>query len=113
MGLLAGIGSQFPALLAALILATDRKIVRRLRTAGAINAAHAVAFDPPGPIGHARLRRMLSVGAVRETGASRYYLDENGYVAWRAVRRKRALAVLAVMAVVIAMLVVAGVVKVR
>jgi hypothetical protein len=113
MGPLAGIGSQFPALLAALILATDRKIVRRLRDAGAINAAHAVEFDPPGPIGHARLRRMLSVGAVRDTGANRYYLDESGYQAWRVVRRKRALAILAVMAVVIAMLVVGGVVKLR
>jgi hypothetical protein len=113
MGPLAGIGSQFPAVLAALILATDKKIVRRLRAAGATTAAHAVEFDPPGPIGYARLRRMLSVGAVHETGASRYYLDENGYQAWRAVRRKRALAVLAVMAVVIAMLVVGGVVKLR
>lgn len=113
MGALAGIGSQFPALLAALILATDKKIVRRLRAAGALNAAHAVEFDPPGPIGQARLRRMLSVGAVRETGASRFYLDENGYQAWRVVRRKRALAILAVMAVVVAMLVMAGVVKLR
>ncbi len=113
MGPLAAIGSQFPAVLAALILATDKKIVRRLRAAGATTAAHAVVFDPPGPIGHARLRRMLSVGAVRETGASRFYLDENGYQAWRVVRRKRALAILAVMVVVIAMLMVGGVVKLR
>ena len=110
---LAGIGSQFPALMAALILATDKKIVRRLRAAGATSAVHAVEFDPPGPMGPARLRRMLSVGAVRETGANRYYLDERNYLAWRAVRRKRALAVLAVMVMVIAMLVVGGVVKLR
>jgi hypothetical protein len=113
MGPLAGIGSQFPAVLAALILATDKKIVRRLRAAGAINAAHAVEFDPPGPIGPARLRRMLSVGAVRDTGANRYYLDEAGYRAWRAVRQKRALMVLAIMVVVIAGLMVGGVVKLR
>jgi hypothetical protein len=110
---LAGIGSQFPALLAALILATDRKIVRRLRAAGATSASHAIEFDPPGPVGHARLRRMVSAGAVRETGARRYYLDETGYQAWRVVRRKRALAILGIMAVVIMMLILAGVVKLR
>ncbi len=113
MGPLAGIASQFPALMAALILATDKKIVRRLRAAGATSAARAIDFDPPGPVGPARLRRMISAGAVYETGTKRYYLDEHGYLAWRAVRRKRALAILAIMAVVIAMLVVGGVVQVR
>jgi hypothetical protein len=112
MGLVPLVG-QFPTILAALILATDRKIVRRLRAAGAINAARAIEFDPPGPIGRGRLRRMLLVGAVRETDANRYYLDENNFRAWRVVRRKRALAILAIMGVLIAMLVVAGVVRVR
>ena len=107
------LAGQFPTILAALILATDRRIVRRLRAAGAINAAHAVDFDPPGPVGRMRFRRMLSVGAVREAGASRYYLDENNFRAWRVARRKRALAIVAVIGVLIAMLVVAGVVTVR
>ena len=107
------VAGQFPTILAALILATDRKIVRRLRAAGAINATHAIDFDPPGPVGRARLRRMLSVGAVRETGANRYYLDENNFRAWRVVRRKRALAILAIMVVLTAILIVGGVVKVR
>jgi hypothetical protein len=56
---------------------------------------------------------MLSVGAVRETGANRYYLDETGFRAWRVVRRKRTLAILAIMLVLIAILIVAGVVRVR
>jgi hypothetical protein len=112
MGLVPVVG-QFPTILAAVILATDRKIVRRLRAAGAINATHAIEFHPPGPVGRARLRRMLSVGAVRETDANRYYLDENNFRAWRVVRRRRALAVVGIMVVLIAILVVAGVVKVR
>ena len=112
MGLVPLVG-HFPTILAALILATDRKIVRRLRAAGALNAAHAVEFEPPGPVGRARLRRMLSVGAVRETGANRYYIDQNNFRAWRVARRKRALAILAIMVVLTAILVVAGVVKVR
>jgi hypothetical protein len=107
------LAGQFPTILAALILATDRKIVRRLRAAGAIKAAHAVEFDPPGPVGRARLRRMVSVGAVRETGANRYYLDENNFRVWRVARRKRALAILAIMVALVAMLVVAGGVQVR
>lgn len=107
------LAGQFPTVLAALILATDRKIVRRLRAAGAINAVHAIEFAPPGPVGRARLRRMLSVGAVRETSANRYYLDEQNFRAWRVVRRKRALAILVIMVVLIVMLVVAGVVRVR
>lgn len=113
MGVLPAVGSQFPAVLAALILATDKKIVQRLRAAGATSAGHAIAFDPPGPVGRARLRRMVSAGAVRQTSPTRYYLDENGYAAWRAVRKKRALTVLAIMVVVIAMLVVAGIVRLR
>jgi hypothetical protein len=87
-------------------------IVRRLRAAGATSALHAVPFDPPGPVGHARLRRMVAAGAVRQAGTG-YYLDERNYIAWRAVRRKRALVVLAVMVMVIATLVVGGVVKLR
>jgi hypothetical protein len=35
MGPLTSLMGQFPALLAAVILATDRKILRRLRAAGA------------------------------------------------------------------------------
>jgi hypothetical protein len=113
MGPLAGVGSQFPTIMAALILATDRKIVRRLREAGATAPGLAVALDPPGPVGPARLRRMISAGAVRTAGGNRYYLDEPGYRAWRTARRKRALIILTIMICLIAMLVVAGIVKLR
>ena len=113
MGPLAGVGSQFPTIMAAAILATDKKIVRRLREAGATAPGLAVELDPPGPVGPARLRRMISVGAVREAGSKRYYLDEQGYRAWRTVRRKRALVIFGITICVIAMLVVAGVVKLR
>lgn len=113
MGPLAGVGSQFPTIMAAVILATDKKIVRRLREAGATAPGLAVELDPPGPVGPARLRRMVSVGAVRETSSKRYYLDEQGYRAWRGVRRKRALVIFGIMICVIAVLVVAGVVRLR
>ena len=113
MGPIAPVVGQFPTVMAALILATDRKIVRRLRTAGATDAAHAIELDPPGPVGPARLRRMIAAGAVHEAGAHRYFLDEAGFRAWRASRRKRAMVVVAIMLAVIAMLMVGGVVKLR
>jgi hypothetical protein len=113
MGPLAGVASQFPTIMAALILATDRKIVRRLREAGATAPGLAVELDPPGPVGPARLRRMISVGAVREAGHGRYYFDEQSYRAWRVVRRKRALIIFSIMIGLIAMLVVGGVEKLR
>jgi hypothetical protein len=83
--------STVPALAAAAILSTDRKIVQRLRSAQAIDAARAVPFDPPGPLGRSRLRRLVSVGAVGVAGG-RDYRSEQGYAAWRTVRRNRGVA---------------------
>ena len=112
MSPLASFVGPLPALLAAVILATDRKILRRLREAGATSPARAVLFHPPGPIGRARLRRMITGGAVKETGGH-VYLDEAGYGRWRTARRKRALIVVTIMICLIGILVVAGVVKLR
>ena len=109
LGALAG---QFPALLAALILATDRKILRRLREAGATDPARAIAFAPPGPVGEARLRRMVSGGAVGQA-AGGYYLDEAGYLRWRAARRKRGLTMVGIMFVIVIGLIVAGAIRLR
>jgi hypothetical protein len=77
----------------AVMLAVDKKIVRQLRAAGALDASRAVAYRPPGPFGPMRLRRLVGVRAVGVVN-QRYYLDENGYAAWRRSRRKRALIVL-------------------
>ena len=113
MGPLATLIGQFPALMAAMILATDRKILRRLREGGATDAARAIDFHPPGPIGPARLRRMVSGGAVKRDAAGRCYVDERGYAAWRAARRKRGLGVVAVMTAIVIALMFAGVIKLR
>lgn len=99
--------------MAAMILATDRKILRRLREAGATDAARAIDFHPPGPLGRARLRRMVAGGAVKRDSAGRYYLDQQGYLGWRAARRKRGLGVLALMTAIVIALIFAGVIKLR
>lgn len=106
----AGALGALPALAAALILSTDRKIVRGLRSAQATDAAHAVPFAPPGPLGRSRLRRLLGVGAVVEIGG-RYHLSEPGYAAWRTVRRKRGVTIMAVMAAVIGVMAAFGIIR--
>ena len=95
---LSGLGA-LPALVAALLVATDKRIVRRLRTANATTAERAVRFEPPRPLGPIRLRRMVNAGAVGASGG-RYFLDENGYAAWRRARRTRAVVVVSLLIVV-------------
>jgi hypothetical protein len=56
-----------------------------------------VTFHPPGPLGGARLRRMVTAGVVGQTSGPRYYLDESGYQRWRAARRRRGLTIVAVL----------------
>ena len=71
-----------------------------------------MAFEPPGWIGRARLRRMITGGAVKEM-SGRFYLDEAGYLDWRAARRKRGLIMAGIMVALIVLLMVAGGIRVR
>jgi hypothetical protein len=93
--------------LAAVLVATDRRIVRRLRNAGATTSARALPLDGGSTIERIRLRRMLSVGAVmrHEEG---YYLDEPGFDRWRRTRRRRAVTIVVVLLIVIAAAAAAG-----
>jgi hypothetical protein len=81
--------------LAALLVATDRRIERSLREAGAITPERAASVPRPTPLTAVRLRRLTGVGAIRMTG-DRYYIDADGWRRWRATRRFRALTVMAV-----------------
>lgn len=95
--------APFAAALAVLLLATDRRIVRKLRAQGAREATQAVDLRPPGPFGAMRLRRLIALGAIRETNG-RYYLDEDGWAAWRRRRRLRGLLLLGLLAAVLGVL---------
>lgn len=99
--------APLPALAAALILATDRRIVSRLRRLHATDAATATALAPPGPLGGMRLRRLIGAGAVRQCAAG-YFLDEAGYATWRRRRRTRALTILFLILAVLATLALLG-----
>jgi hypothetical protein len=74
----------------------ERRIVRRLRHAGAASADRAVALGTLRPFGRVRLRRLLRAGAVHEAGTARYYLDERGFAAYRRARWRRAAVIMAI-----------------
>ena len=53
-----------PILLAAAILRTDRRLVRKLRDAGALSAGAAIVFTPRNRLHRWRLTRLSRAGAV-------------------------------------------------
>jgi hypothetical protein len=75
-----------PALAAALIVGTDRRIVRELRRASATTAEGSIHLAP-SPMRRFRLRRLANAGALRLVAGNRYYLDEVGWTRYRRARR--------------------------
>ena len=107
--ILSPVVAQLPLFVAVLIARTDRKIVRSLRAAQAIDPARAVSFTPPGRIGRKRLDRMVRAGAVGAAGAGLYYLDEARYTEWRSARHRRAFIVLGMLLSMVGVLFAIGV----
>lgn len=77
---------------AALTVGTDRRLVRTLRAAGALDAARAIPLSPRSPLGRWRLHRLIGRGAVHEVGA-RFFLDETAFAAYRSARRRTVLTI--------------------
>ena len=94
-------------LFAALILRTDRRIVRTLRDEQALSPDRAFPFDPQNAFVRWRFRRLAFGGAIRPAAQGRWYLDEAGLDNYRWARRKRLIAAagvaIAVMATVMFM----------
>jgi hypothetical protein len=82
--------------LAVALLATERRLIRRLRRAAAVSPATAVRLQVRSPITRFRLARLRRAEAVVAAGPERFYLDPAGYGRYRRARRRRALTVLAV-----------------
>lgn len=82
--------------LAVALLATERRLIRRLRRAAAVSPATAVRLPVRSPITRFRLARLRRAEAVVAAGPERFYLDAAGYGRYRRARRRRALTVLAV-----------------
>ena len=88
--------SVVPMLFAALILRTDRRIVMQLRGAKATSSESAVHLQAPPILGSWRLRRLADAGAICLVRPETYYLHENGYAAYRKLRRRRILLVIGI-----------------
>ena len=88
--------SALPALVAALILRTDRRLVAELRTLGALTPATATALAPRRALVRWRLARLSRAGVVGRGVAGGVYLDAVGWAAYRQRRRRRVLLTLAV-----------------
>jgi len=89
--------SVLPMLFAALILRTDRRIVEQLRQAKADSIGAAIPLHVPPILGSWRLHRLSGAGAICLVEPESYYLEENGYAAYRQRRRRRILLVLVIL----------------
>lgn len=85
---------------AAVILARERRMVNRLRAAGAVTPEQARTLEELGISRGVIFRRLRERAVVRQAGQDRFYLDEPS---WEAVRRgrRRAIHVLGVIALVL------------
>ena len=93
-----------PAIVAAAILRTDRRLVQTLRSASALSAAGAIVLAPRNTLHRWRLSRLSQVGAVHVgTTPGSVYLDESGWRAYRAKRRRRLLLVVFILGSIIAL----------
>jgi hypothetical protein len=89
--------SVIPALFAALILRTDRRLVASLRTLGALSPATAQSLEVPQALTRWRLARLQNVGAVGRNQDGNLFLDSEGWTAYRSRRRIRLMYLLAVL----------------
>ena len=71
----------------------ERRLVDRLRSAGALTPAHAVPIISDAPPDRRRLARLVRAGAVHETPHG-YWLEEAAYEAHRENRKRSAALVL-------------------
>lgn len=82
------------AVIAAAALAADRRLIRRLRDAGATSPATATDLQPTRGFDKRRIARLERRGVIVRACTSRFYLDETAHAAWEAERRLRALILL-------------------
>jgi hypothetical protein len=67
--------SLIPVLIAGISMKARRKLIERLRAAGATDAAHAVPIDPQSRMERNWLRRLESMDIIKAV-RSGYYYDE-------------------------------------
>ena len=83
-------------ILAAAMIGSERRLLRKLRAASAVDPQTAISLEPHSPIARFRLFRLERAGAVVPTASGRRYLDATGYARYGQARRRRALRILIV-----------------
>jgi hypothetical protein len=96
---------------AAIIVGTERRLVRELRIRGALSPQTATPLETTMAVQRWRLSRLMSQGVIRETSPSMRYLDEDGYRAYRRRRRIRAAVAAATVIVLFIFLAAVGVIR--
>ena len=81
--------AAIPAIIAAAILRTDRRIVASLRTAHAFTPATAVGMRLRNGLARWRLARLANAGAIGKSASGDFFLDTVGWAAYRQRRRRR------------------------
>jgi hypothetical protein len=100
--------TAIPAVFAALILRTDRRLVASLRAAGALTAATSTTLVPQHALVRWRLTRLQRVGAIGRNASGDVFLDAAGWKAYRRRRRQRVLFTLAILVLAAAFAVALG-----
>ena len=83
--------------IAAFLLMSRRRVIRIFEQADATSEARAIAAAPGPPLGAWWLKRLEQSGVVISTAAGTRWLKQDAWQTYRAVRRRRALTVVAVM----------------
>jgi hypothetical protein len=90
-----------PLLIAVILRRTERRVVRRLRSAQAFSPESAIELPRFNALGRWQLSRLQSAGAVVSAEPHGFYFVEEGYSAFRRGRRKRAAAVFSILAAIV------------
>lgn len=99
--------APIPAILAAAVVRTDRRIVQELRSAQATTADRAINLGASSRLRAVRIERLTRLGCLHALPDDRRYLDEAGWERWRVVRRTRVFAVVLTVLVVTAFVLIA------
>ena len=79
------------------LLASERRLIRTLKRAGADRPQNAKPLVVRSPLTRLGLNRLCNAGAIVQVSDGWCYLDPDGYANYRRSRHRRAVVVLAVM----------------
>jgi len=87
--------------IAAFLLTSRRRVIRFFEKAEATSEARAIALTPGPPLGAWWLQRLEHAGVIVRTPAGTRWLNGDVWKQYRAVRRRRALTIVAVLMVLL------------